>query len=346
MWRGILSLVVFVAVVLSVVAYTFGYVVQPGFVGVRQITFGPYQGFSREGLRPGYHWSIPFYSRIHFVPATIQFMDFDHIHQTDTQVRGSLWQQHPLEVQTTNGQSMFVDLSLLYRFYEAKGDSHGGPDDLVTRVGSEEREWRDRIITVVENELKKALGRLSTSEFYNPYLRQKEVEQAEKNMATRLAALGIKVEGVLLRRYTYAAADIDEAIYQKNLTVLAEQVNAAEGKLKEVRALVAQVASKGDAAVKTMLVEGENQARIIRSRADLYESLKQAEGNLAVAQSKAQADQLRADALLGGSGAQVYVAREMVPFIRALKGGVLSDLEPFNIEAWLKSFGVKKEAAE
>lgn len=349
MWRGLIVFIVVAFIGLAIFGYIFGYIVKPGYMGIRQIAFGPYQGFSKKGLPPGYHWSVPFYSKIHFVPATMQLMDFDHVEDAegnDLEEGADLKQLPNLEVQTTNGQSMFVDLSLLYRFYEMPGKEHGGPSDLVTKVGTEEREWHNRVITVVENELKKTLGRLSTSQFYNPYLRQKEVDIAEKNMGERLAPLGIKMEAVLLRRYTYAAADIDEAIYQKNLTVLAEQVNTAAGKLEEVRAMVAQVASKGDAAVKTMLVEGENQARVIRSRADLYESLKEAEGNLAVAQARAEADRSKAKALAAGSGVQAYVAMEMAPIIKTLKGGVVADVNPFNMEAWLRNFGFQKEIKE
>lgn len=349
MWRSITIFTAVVLVGLAFLGYLFGYIVKPGYMGVRQIAFGPYQGFSEKGLPPGYHWSVPFYSRIHFVPVTIQLMDFDRDEGGEGASKhedSSLKRLPHLEVQTTNGQSMFVDLSLMYRFYEESAPDHGGPRDLITKVGTEEVEWHNRVITVVENELKKTLGRLSTSEFYNPYLRQKEVDTAEKNMDERLSVLGIKIEAVLLRRYTYAAVDIDEAIYQKNLTVLAEQVNAAASKLEEVRAQVSQVASSGDAAVKTLLVEGENQARVIRSRADLYESLKQSEGNLVVAQAKAESDRLKAGAMASASGAQSYVAIEMAPIIKSLKGGVIADIDPFNVDSWLRNFGVQREAKQ
>jgi regulator of protease activity HflC (stomatin/prohibitin superfamily) len=216
-------------------------------------------------LSPGYHWNVPYYSKIHVVPRTVQIM---HLHREKF---GSGDEYGALEVQTTDGASVYVDISMLYRFYASPGDNHGGPFELITDIGTDRPAWINRIQTAAINELKKSLGHLSTSDFYNPELRDKEVAQAEERINSRLRRFGIEVDSVLLRRYTYVEQRIDEAIFQKNLQDQEERLNAAAKARAEAEAVLEKVAAEGDAKIKTQLVQGENQAKITRSEADLYE---------------------------------------------------------------------------
>ncbi|NLF24064.1 MAG: SPFH domain-containing protein, partial [Deltaproteobacteria bacterium] len=217
-------LLVTLVVVLVCVAFIFGVVVRPGEMGVRETTlrlpFGPKQGYSASGLKPGFHWRIPIYSRIHFVPQVLQILDLD---RESVGTKGAIG---ALEVQTTDGSSVDVDVSVLYRYCSERGPDHGGPAELLNVVGFE-KDWLLHIQTVVTNELRKVLGRLSASEFYNPVRREKEVTEAQEEMNKRLKPAGIMVEGILLRRYTYAAT-IDEAIFAKNLKDQEPQLRSAE----------------------------------------------------------------------------------------------------------------------
>ena len=53
-----------------------------------------------------------------------------------------------------------------------------------------------------------------------------------------------------------------------------------------------------------------------------------------VASARAEVDSERAKVLSQIAGSDVYVARELAPLLETLKGGVVSDLDPFDIEAW------------
>ncbi|RMD85417.1 MAG: hypothetical protein D6808_05345, partial [Candidatus Dadabacteria bacterium] len=203
-----LSVWIFLLLILAVIAlsYIFGVVVEPGYIGVRQITvalpLGPKQGFSDVGLTSGYHWNIPFYSRILFIPKTLQII---HIHRDTSLYPES---EGALEVQTTDGSSVLVDISVVFRYLEAPGTttvgekiySHGGPADLLKGLGSSQKMWRNTVRKVSIDELRRALGRLSTSEFYIPQKRQDEIKEAKANINSKLLKFGIKVESVLLRR--------------------------------------------------------------------------------------------------------------------------------------------------
>lgn len=332
--KGLLVLVIVGVLAITIVSYTFGYVVRPGQMGVRQITFGPTQGFSSEGLSPGYHWSIPFYSKIHFIPQTIQILNLHRDRQKYRRSPGAL------EVQTTDGSSVDVDVTVLYHYFSGPTEKHGGPSDLLQRVGLS-KDWFAHVQIAAINELKKALGRLSTSEFYKPDLREKQVTNALKEMNKRLAPDGIAVDAALLRRYTYTEQRIDRAIFEKNLQNQEERYNEAASKLAKAKADLEKVAAEWDAKIKTLRVNGDAQVRVIRSEADLYERDQRAQGDLLVAQSIAKVDRLKASSYAETKGSDVFVARELAPLLSSLKGGVVTDVDPYNLDDWVDKLGVQ-----
>jgi regulator of protease activity HflC (stomatin/prohibitin superfamily) len=338
-FKGLMFFVALIAVIVMGVAYTFGYVVPPGKMGVREVVlgfkFGPKQGFSEEALPPGYHWSIPFYSSIHLIPQTMQVLTLLRQGGDNVEERGAL------EIQTEDGSSVFIDVSILYRYAEKPQDGSGGPKDLLTKLKVDPERWVNQIEQDASNRLKFRLGALTTSEFYNPKLRQKMLDDAFKDIHERVKPYGILVEGILLRRYRYRE-EIDNAIFQKNLQEQEKSLNSAKSSLAAASALLKEVAAAEDAKIKTLQVEGENKVRVIRSEGELYRTKKNAEGDLLVAQARAEVDKLRASALATSKGASIYVGRELAPVVASLKGGTVSNIDPYDLDAWLKRLGVQE----
>jgi len=339
LFSSIFGVVVLLLGLFLLLIYMFGYVVSPGQMGVRQITFGPSQGFSQKGLKPGYHWSIPIYSKIHFIPETIQQM---HLHRDR-----SLYSKSPgaLEVQTTDGSSVDVDMSIWYHFFDQSAADHGGPAQLLQQVGSG-IDWTAHIQTAVINELKKSLGRLSTSQFYNPTMREEEIAVAKDEMNKRLNKDGIKIEVVLLRRYTYKEERIDQAIFQKNLQDQEERLNAAASKLAEAKAVLEKVSAEWDAKIKTLEVQGDNRAKVIHSEADLYEKKRVAEGDLLVAKAGAEVEKKKANVLAETEGSEIFIAKELAPLLASLKGGMVEEIDPYNLEEWMKRLGIGRNSKQ
>ncbi len=340
---AIVSLFAFVSLVIVGVAYTFGVVVPPGKMGVREVvvgfSFGPKQGFSAEALPPGYHWSIPFYSTIHIIPQTMQVLTL----AASSQAADREQEQGALEIQTEDGSSVFIDVSLLYRFAE-RGNTEeglGGPRDLLTKLQLDPTRWRKQIEQDASNRLKFRLGALSTVEFYDPGKRQESLDLAFSDIKDRVKEYGIVAEGVLLRRYRYTD-EIDNAIFQKNLQEQERSLNDAKSRLAKASAALKEVGAAEDAKIKTLQVEGENKVRVLRSEGDLYRTKKNAEGDLLVAQAKAEVDKLRAGALASGKGAEIYVGRELAPLLSSLKGGTVSNLDPYDLDQWIKRLGVSE----
>jgi regulator of protease activity HflC (stomatin/prohibitin superfamily) len=321
-----------IAAVLAVIAFVFGTVVPVGYVGVRKIAFGPKQGLLTKALRPGFHWTIPGYSTVYLVPQTVRVLDFDRDVQANPTSFGSL------DVPTTDGTTVDIDVSLLYRFSPKaetrEGVTYGGPAELINNVGATSTQWAKYLSQAADNELKRSLGSLSTVDFYEPKAREERVKNAEKVLRQSLAPLGIQIESVLLRRYTYRE-EIDQAIFKKNLQELESAYNKVAGDFAEAQRDVNKVAADGDVAIQNLDKQGLSEVETIRSEGDLYRRQKFAEGDLLVASAKAEVDRNRSE-VLSKVGSDVYVALQLTQVLSTLKGGVVSNLDPYDLDAWLK----------
>ena len=211
--------------------------------------------------------------------------------------------------------------------------------------------WTNKVRRAADDALKRALGELATSEFYNPEKRELQIARALEYMNVGstdyelkgLQSQGIQVEAILLRRYTYREERIENAIFQKNLQDQEEALNVAQGEFAKAQALSAEEDARGEARNRTLLIKGQEGASVLRSQADLEETKRRAEADLLVARARAEADRLKAAALAQGVGADVLVAREMGPLLQSLKGGVVSNVDPYNLDAWMKKFGLRDD---
>lgn len=315
---------------LAAAVFIFGSVVPVGAVGIRKIAFGPKQGLLHRSLEPGLHWTIPGYSTIYQVPQTVRVLDFDRDLKANPGSFGSL------DVPTTDGTTVDIDLSLLYRFYPSPSQdgSYGGPIDLINRVGATDAQWSKYLAQAADNEIKRALGSLSTVDFYDPKARQERVAVAEKALRDVVRPLGIRLEGVLLRRYTYRE-EIDQAIFKKNLQELESAYNKVAGDFAEAQRDVNKVASDGDVAIQNLDKQGVSEAQKIRSEGDLYRRQKVAQGELLVAEARANIDRQRAE-VLALAGGDTYVSLKLAEILKTLKGGVVSDIDPFDLDQWIR----------
>jgi hypothetical protein len=336
--------VVGVVIALGVVWYMFGTIVPIGHIGVRKIAFGPGQGLTSRGLLPGYHWTVPGYSTVYLIPSTRQLLHFDRDNAASP---GSL---PPLDVPTLDGTSVEVDATVVTQFFAAPGEEvnigkHGGPADLIHHVGVNRGQWVGYLAQIAENELKRALGALSTADFYNPTKREERVREAERQIQARLAPVGVRVDGILLRRYTYRS-EIDLAIFKKNLQELEGVFNRVASEFAAAQRDVNQVISDGDVKIQSLDRRGLADAEKLRSEGDLYRRQKMAEADQKVAEAKAEVDTMRSK-LLSQVGGDTYVALQMAKILGSLKGGVVTDLDPYDFEGWISRLtGTSNEIIE
>lgn len=329
---SLLFLLLMVSGVLAGIAFFFGTIVPVGAVGVRKIAFGPGQGLRPKSLSPGLQWAVPGYSTIYQVPQTLRVIDFS------SRAEGSNSPFDSLDIPTVDGTTVNVDAAIIYRLYATAGRDegleHGGPSDLIQNVGATEIQWAKYISQVTENELKRSLSALSTAEFYDPSAREARVAIAERELRKLLAPLGVQVQSVLLRRYRYRD-EIDQAIFKKNLQELESAYNKVAGEFAEAQRDVNAVASEGDVKIKNLERQGLSMVETIRSEGDLYRREKYAQGDLLVAEARASVDKMRSD-VLSKVGADVYVALQLAQLLASLKGGVITNIDPYDFDSWVK----------
>jgi regulator of protease activity HflC (stomatin/prohibitin superfamily) len=243
-----------------------------------------------------------------------------------------------LDVPTIDGTTVDIDVSVLYRIYARPGSdssrAHGGPSDLINSVGATQTQWVKYIAQVADNQLKRSLGALSTVEFYDPKAREDRVLVAENVLRDALAPVGIKVESVLLRRYTYRE-EIDQAIFKKNLQELESAYNRVAGDFAEAQRDVNKVEADGNVAIQNLDKQGQSDAEKIRSEGDLYRRQKVAEADLLTAQARAEVDRQRNE-VLSAAGSDVYVALQLAKVLATLKGGIVANVDPYDLDAWVK----------
>jgi hypothetical protein len=152
-------------------------------------------------------------------------------------------------------------------------------------------------------------------------------------MRERLEPFGVNVIGVLVRRYTYRE-EIDQAIFKKNLQELEMAYNQVAGEFAAAQRDVNKVESDGDVTIQNLDKQGVSEGEKIRSEGDLYRREKVAQADLLVAEARAKVDQLKNE-VLSKVGSDVYVALQLAQVVASLKGGVVSNLDPYDFNAWV-----------
>lgn len=345
-FKGAIRLGILVAIAFGVLLYFVGTIVPPGYLGVRQVFFGPGNGIANSSVKPGLHFSVPFYTVVHVLPATVQVLQLNR--ENGSQLKN---------LTTSDGALLDVDVTIFYSLFADEnqprvgkpnaglqdgGLQHGGPGDLIRNLSTNQSSWARQIAGVAEKALRSKLPNLSASSFYDPDLRQRLTDEARAEMRKSLAAFGIKIEDVLLRRYTYQSQRIDDAIFEKNLQDQEVRLNEARSKFAEAKAKLERESAEWDARIKTLEVRGQNEAEVIRSEAAMFETQLKAKADLEVARATAEVDRQKASALASAAGADVFVARKTAPLVSSLKGGIVSGIDPYDLDAWSDKLGVKR----
>lgn len=344
--------------------FVLGKIVPPNKIGVRQnfISIAGLldKGYATEGLQPGLHWKIPYVSDIHLFPGTFQFVNLTS-HVSDGELN-----LPALDVPTTDGSKVKTDLTLVMRLYRGPGGEpldpnivsdkadpkvvplpqivsypHQGPQALVTQLTTSERRQLQRFADTAQKELRDSLSNLSTTEFYNPQLREHAAIYATHRINQLAGDFGMELWGSLIRRYVYADQSIDDQIFAKNLQDQTERLNAAGSLLAEAKALTERESALWDAKIRDLKIGGESKVIVVRSEGDLYESTQRAAGDLEVQKAKAAVDKEKAMLLSNAAGAEFYVAREMAPILATMRGGIVSGVDPYDMDAWVKKLTKK-----
>ena len=283
--------------------------VEPDQIGLRVVKLG--FGLWKNGaefakpLKPGWHPIVPYFHE--FVVYQKNMQTFEMTSKTGG-IRKPDYSS--LEVRTSDGYKVNVDITIFYRINEEHAN-------LVRAHYRDDREIKERgIQALAPGIIQNKLSELQMAEdFYNSKLRVEKTEASRKVLNDYFSKQGIEIVDIMIRDFEFPQ-EYEAAILRK---VLADQ-------LKRVQEALAR-AAEAEAGWKKAIAEGDRDAQIERTKGEADALRFQSEGERARTEMVAEGDKakLLADGrgkgqvvnALGGSGGKVYVGLE---YSKVLKG--------------------------
>ncbi len=355
-------LVGLLAVSITLLYTAFGTVVPPDKIGVRRnyFSFGFLsEGYAPKGLSPGLHLRFPGISDIILVPRGFLFVNLNRERE-----KGDV-DLSALEVPTTDGSKVHTSVTLVARLFDRpesvapqvtqagtpetgsamndatiplsgqKSRSHGGPADLITFYRDNLQRQLEKFSQTAQDELRRSLSALSTIDFYNPKLREEAAVEAHERINHDVNPHGVELWGTLVSRYVYADEEIDAQIFAKNLQTQTERYRAATTKLEEATAEITKTKALWDAKIADVSVDAQNYQIRADSEGRLYEESKIAHGKLEIQLKQSEVVASQNKLLSEIPSANIYLAKEMAPLLKTLAGGVVSGIDPYNVDDWV-----------
>ena len=334
---GLAIAAVFIAFVLGLIfinmAFTY---VRPNELAIKQVKIGMNTGIKEKIYTPGFVFRIPGMEVIHRFPQQIQVLDL-----SDRIDRGmpSRYRDPMAKIQTSDGFFVDVDVSILYRITD--------PYKVIMQLGKGEAYLHTGIIPKVQPTLKETLGELTTEEFYNSPMRVAKALKAKNILNDELEPMGLFVEQVLVRFFSYSP-EIQKNIEEKKLQDQLVFKNMAEARAAIEQAVVKKVSEEGEANVSVMLEEGNAYKVTVDAERDLYVRSKRAEADLLVTLAEAKRTELKNEAM-EAKGADRAVALEMAKVLRGIDVVILPSgpggLNPLDLDQVVSLFGVQRTQA-
>ncbi len=306
-------------------------------VGLRVIKLG--LGIWKTGpeyakpLPPGWHPILPGFHE--FVVYKKNLQTFEMTSKTG----GIRKPDYPsLEVRTSDGYKVKVDITILYHILEGRAN-------LVRIYYRDDQEIKAKgIQAVAPGVLQNKFSELKHAEdFYNSPLRTQKSEEARKILNDYFFKQGIEILDVIIRDFEFPE-EYEEAILRKVLAEQLKRVQEAVAKAAQAEAEWKKTIAEADRDAQIERAQGEADAKKLEAEGERIKAELIAEGNkkLLEAQAKGKAELVRA---LAGRGGKIYVGLEYAKVLEGTellilqsgKGGV----NPLDVERMLDLFEKK-----
>jgi len=310
--------------------------VHPGQYGVKQVIVGSGQGMQPEIYPPGLHFMTPGVERMHLLPAELQVLEMSDVSGTGHEPKVNMRQVPAIKIQTSEGYTVSVDITVLYRIEDAY--------KVITQIGPGRLYEDSAVIPRADQQLRRKFGELDAEQFYQGNFREKAAIEAQRLLTDELSPKGIHITHVLVRQYRYDQR-YQAAIESRKIQDQTVFKNRAEASAAQEEAKKNTIVAEGAAQVATELARGEAEVKKIMSEADLYKRTKEAEGKLKVELAKATGTELENRALRVG-GSENLVGLKMAETLKGVEVLILpSDGEagtnPLDLNSMLKRFDVR-----
>ena len=322
------------ALVLALISYgSCTTYVSPSEVGIKQVIYGPGSGIKPTVYTAGLHWVTAGTERMHRFPRDVQALNMTQEdsgrNKDDTRITT------PLNIQTSEGYNVTVDVSVLYRIVDAY--------KVITTVGPG-RLYEDSLVVPRAGQvLRKHLGALDAEEFYSVTKRHERVQLAQTDLGAELAPAGIEVLHIFVRDYVYDSR-YQQAIEQRKIQDQSVFKNQAEADMAAANAEKDRIIAVGDAAVNVELARGTAEKSKLESEAELYERKQRAAGELQLKLAEAEGTRLENEALRG-AGSEAMVGLKMADVLKGTQVIIVptdgkNGVNPLDLKSALQRFDV------
>jgi len=287
-----------------------------GKVGVRIQQYGVLgkKGVVKRDFGPGWHRDLGPIDNWELFDSTVQTLEM-----TRDPSRGSVQGRDDVRVQSADGYSVSVDVTVKYRIQPDKAY------ELYQLMGR-----GTKYQEIVRNEAQQAcialFGEMRTEDFYNPTERRKRAAGVQERLTASLEDNFVQVIDVLIRNVAFDP-QYEKKIQQKKLSDQEVELNKSKGRAAqmkgktevieaETKKLTEIIKQEKAAALVRMQAETDREIAKIRADyeryatekgadADLKAAQNDAKGQLLVKQSEAKGEKLRNDAMRGVGGSTI-----------------------------------------
>jgi hypothetical protein len=214
--------------------------------------------------------------------------------------------------------------------------SHSGPEALFNQYRGETKKLLALFADDAVKQLQEKLGVLTAGDFYKPADRERLMLEARIELAKKWAQSGLEVWATVLRGFDYESDQKEEEIFQKALQEIKVELNASRRVFREAEAKTEETRAFWDAEIQKLRAEGQAEADVLRSEGQLYKVTKIAEGDLLEETAKAEVVAAKNKIYTEVEGGDVYLAKKIAPVLATLQGGVVSGIDPYDIDAWIQ----------
>ncbi len=336
--RGVNILIVALFVLIISLNLFFVYI-EPGEYGIKVNRIGIGRGVQKDVYHAGLTFVMPFgFQQIYKLPKQMQVLELTNFPSTASE---SARKDRAAHIQTSDGFFVDIDVSILYHIKD--------PYLVFTTIGPGRLFEDNGLIPKAEPVLKETLGKLTTEEFYNSFLRVKKAEEAKESLNTELTLKGLEVDQVLVRYFKYSP-EIQKNIEEKKLQDQMVFTNQSAARAAKEEAELKKTVQEGLVTAAVEIEKGRAYVTRKIAERDLYVRKIKAEGDLMVKLAEAERVRLRNDALKG-VGSERMVALKMAEIYKNLDLIVLSSdgpggVNPLDLKSAMKLFDVPERGAE
>lgn len=292
--------------------------VPPARIGVKQNLWSG-KGVVEADYGLGMHLGVTGVHRWYFLPARTHFLNFTR----ESGPRDEVVQDtDPLEIRTTDGNIVTIDLTVSYRIREGQGHR-------IIAEGAQQF-YRERVSSVVTAVLRSELPKLTSEDLQETDKRTRRVSEILPVLDEQIAQYHCTADQILIRQiefqkdyedqlqekqYLRQLANLDQALTfqaeeERTVNAIDRQIQAAELKLnQEWEKRIQEKKSEYDVLVAQIRANAEVYARRTRAEGEAERVISTANGALAVEKAEALRNELRT-AALDSEGGRVLLALE------------------------------------